>query len=158
MKLTTDRRLLVFFIVVALSVMALIMRETSSERSKLRSGGRGVPGEVVAALPPAVHPRHIEELRPLDVNPFRIIPQSEESLMPEATAPVSVSIPILHVSALLLGETPRAIVNGALVSVGDDIGQAQILRIGPDGVQVRFNQVVFVVPPDRAGALGDRHE
>ncbi len=65
-------------------------------------------------------------------DPFRPFPSAEV-----ASSRTSVSVAALHLSAVLISPyRHQAIINSRLITVGDYIGAAQVLKIDPRGVLI----------------------
>jgi hypothetical protein len=62
--------------------------------------------------------------------------------------PVDVTPPVLTVQGLIWGAViPQAVINGKVVKAGDTIEEAQITKIGKEGVEIVFKEQTFHLSP-----------
>ncbi len=62
------------------------------------------------------------------------------------TGPAEPTPPPLTIEAIALAASPRAIINGRSVGVGDVIDGAKIVRINADNVEIEFHSKRYTIP------------
>lgn len=158
MNLLSDRRFISLLIVTAAGGTGLLIPKNHGGKSA-NATNTNSPGHGVGSLPFPVQSHPTRWQTKMSHNPFESPAVVEITPIMEIAPTPSAPIPDLRVTAVLLGDTPRAIINGRAVRIGDDIGAARVVAIGPDEVLFRVNNSMVTVPTGRAdmnGAERDR--
>ncbi len=152
MQLLNDRRFIGLLIALGAGCAGLLLPH--GKHKSLGDRSEKTPGDAIASLPlpPAFRAAAWETV--MDHNPFESHAVADDTPIISPPPAPAVSLPDLRVTAVLLGETPWAIINGKAVRVNDEIGPARVVAIEHSGVVLLVNDGLLVISTSRADANG----